>query len=107
MSMSREAKRYHEEYEAAPETIRWAVDSAYDEVVGICKAAGLPVSNCDAGETLVADIFKFIIKSKIEKDGWAEVPAPKPTLVHTPCLHGETDGCKACELLAAEKWATQ
>jgi hypothetical protein len=78
MSMSREAQKYHEQYEAAPETIRWAVDNAYDEVAGICKAAGLPISRCDAGETLVADIFKFIIASKIEQEGWAASNSPKP-----------------------------
>lgn len=77
MSMSREARKFHDEYEQAPETIRWAVDAAYDEATKIFKAAGLPTSNCDAGETLVAELFKYLIASKIEQDGWAEVHSPK------------------------------
>jgi len=74
--MSKEAQKFHEEYEQAPETIRWAVDAAYDQAVILFKCAGLPTSNCDAAETLVADLFKYIIAAKMEQDNQVGVVFP-------------------------------
>ena len=76
MSMSREATKYHEQYEQAPESIRWAVDAAYDQAILLFKCAGLPTSNSDAAETLVADLFKYVIAAKAEQDNQVGVAFP-------------------------------
>lgn len=65
MSMSRESTILHEQYEAAPPNIQWAVDRSYDCVRKTFEDFGFDVSNTDPAEELVAAIYKYLIDSAV------------------------------------------
>jgi hypothetical protein len=63
MSLSKEARFFHDEYERANSPVRQAVDSAADAAIQAIRGRGFDVSMSDPAEELVAAIYKYVIDS--------------------------------------------
>lgn len=61
MSLNREAREYHDQYESANAHTRLAVDDAFTAARNSLTAYGIPPLGDDRAEILVAAIMKYVI----------------------------------------------
>jgi len=63
MSLSPDARFWHDQYEKSDPLIREAVDDCYARVATVLLARGFSVNRADAAEELVSAITKYLTES--------------------------------------------
>lgn len=66
MSLDKSERAWHDIYVGLPDSLRWAVDTAFGAATHELRKVG-PTSNSDQAEILVAAITRYMVESLREK----------------------------------------